>query len=129
MALSMPPMRLLPNLVLQLEQCRVISMWFLQIIESVLNLEVMKVEHPHKHKSAHTHTYTALRLCCCCSLYFEFSCPLVPVPFRSSQDFSEALKRSALHSSAQRHTQPSAEAWEINSDLNVLSWCVSVVKT
>lgn len=72
----MLPMRLLPNLALQLEQCGEISMWFVQIIESVLNLEVMKLDVTPLLVPLHTHTHSlhsslphcgrrvaALRLC------------------------------------------------------------------
>ena len=71
----MPPMRLLPNLVLQLEQCGEISMWFLQIIESVLNLEVMKLDsYPSTPPTPlfHAHTLTGRSLAASSSLVLLF---------------------------------------------------------
>ena len=121
-------------------------MWFLQIIESVLNLEVMKLDFssPATHTHTHTHTYT--------------HCP-VSVPFFPPLSFFSSLSLSYIslsfsllslsrfsvlplfspkksfpfchlrptHTHTHTYTHRSEEG-EINSDLNVLSWCVSVVK-
>ena len=150
----MPPMRLLPNLVLQLEQCGEISMWFLQIIESVLNLEVMKLDFypppPSAHTHTHTHTHTLLSLSAFSSLvlrfiviakpHFSLFLPSFSFPFlfstlSSVSIFLRHLQNTALpsllpsetYTHTHTHTHLS-EVGEINSDLNVLSWCVSVVK-
>lgn len=146
----MPPMRLLPNLVLQLEQCGEISMWFLQIIESVLNLEVMKLDFYPPSPPPHTHTHCPVALAAFSlwffslllslshiSLSFSLLClshfsflPILCLNFFSGT-YKTAPSLSILPSETYTHTHTHtdrAEAGEINSDLNVLSWCVSVVK-